>query len=155
MWWSTTCIRSPTWWNCPLQGQYSYMISLLIRRLTFVDTSSISWPRVLKRGTPKLSCHSPSHYRPHCKDMAQTSERSHHSTKRLSHWCTHSDSKHNSHQRIQNRCASNTKEEIKRFTSTPESSAQPSSQAQAWGPDRLDRLIARVEQMYTMLDSHL
>ena len=38
-----------------------------------------------------------------------------------------------------------TKEEIDRFTSTPESSAQPSSQAQARGPDHLDRLMARVE----------
>ena len=46
-------------------------------------------------------------------------------------------------------------EEIKRFTSTPESSTQPSSQAPAWGPDRLDHLIVRVEQMYTMLDSHV
>ena len=36
-------------------------------------------------------------------------------------------------------------EEIERFTSAPESSAQPSSQAQAQGPDRLDHLIARVE----------
>ena len=48
-----------------------------------------------------------------------------------------------------------TEEEIERFTSAPESSAQPSSQALAWGPDRLDRLIAKVEQMYTMLDSHV
>ena len=46
-------------------------------------------------------------------------------------------------------------EEIERFTSTLESSAQPSSQAQARGPNRLDRLITRVEQMYTMLDSHM
>ena len=43
-------------------------------------------------------------------------------------------------------------EEIDRFTSAPKSSTQPSSQAQAWGPDHLDRLIARVEKMYTMLD---
>ena len=48
-----------------------------------------------------------------------------------------------------------TEEEIERFTSTLESSAQPSSQAQARGPNRLDCLIARVEQMYTMLDSHM
>jgi len=47
------------------------------------------------------------------------------------------------------------KEEIDRFTLAPESSAQPSSQAQARGPDRLDRLIARVEQMYGMLESHV
>ena len=48
-----------------------------------------------------------------------------------------------------------TKEEIDRFTSTFEGSAQPSSQAQARGPDRLDRLIARVEQMYGMLESYV
>ena len=38
-----------------------------------------------------------------------------------------------------------TEEEIDRFTSALEGSAQPSSQAQARGLDRLDRLIARVE----------
>ena len=44
-------------------------------------------------------------------------------------------------------------EEIERFTSTLESSAQPSSQARARGPDRLDHLIARVDQMFGILDS--
>ena len=48
-----------------------------------------------------------------------------------------------------------TEEEIKRFTSTTKPSAQPSSSAPARGPDRLDRLLSRVEQMYTMLDSHM
>ena len=48
-----------------------------------------------------------------------------------------------------------TKDEIERFTTAPEPSTQPSSSAPAWGPDRLDRLLARVEQMYTMLDSHM
>ena len=48
-----------------------------------------------------------------------------------------------------------TEEEIERFTSAPESSAQPSSQAQARGPDRLDCLIDRVDQMFSMLDSHM
>ena len=48
-----------------------------------------------------------------------------------------------------------TEEEIDRFTSAPEIFAQPSSQAQAQGPDRHDRLIARVKHMYTMLDSHV
>ena len=48
-----------------------------------------------------------------------------------------------------------TNEEIERFTFAPESSAQPSSQAQARGPDRLDRLIAIVDQMFGMLDSHM
>ena len=38
-----------------------------------------------------------------------------------------------------------TEEEIDRFTSTPEGSAQPSSQAQARGPDHLDHLLARIE----------
>ena len=47
------------------------------------------------------------------------------------------------------------KEEIDRFTSAPESSAQPSSSAPARGPDRLDRLLDRADQMYTMLDSHV
>ena len=44
-------------------------------------------------------------------------------------------------------------EEIDKFTSTLEGSAQPSSQAHA--PDCLDHLIARVEQMYGMLESHM
>ena len=48
-----------------------------------------------------------------------------------------------------------TKEEIDKFTSAPEGFTQPSSQAQARGPDHLDRLIARVEQMYDMLESHI
>ena len=48
-----------------------------------------------------------------------------------------------------------TKEEIDRFTSAPESSAQPSSSALARGPNKLDRLLNRVDQMYTMLDSHV
>ena len=48
-----------------------------------------------------------------------------------------------------------TKDEIERFTIALESSTQPSPSAPARGPDRLDRLLARVEQMYTMLDSHM
>ena len=48
-----------------------------------------------------------------------------------------------------------TKEEIDRFTSAPKSSTQPSSSAPAWGPDKLDRLLDRVDQMYTMLDSYV
>ena len=46
-------------------------------------------------------------------------------------------------------------EEIDKFTSAPKGSAQPSSQAQARGPDCFDHLIARVEQMYGMLESHV
>ena len=46
-------------------------------------------------------------------------------------------------------------EEIDRFTSAPETSTQPSSLAPAWGLDKLDRLLARVDQMFTMLDSHV
>ena len=49
----------------------------------------------------------------------------------------------------------NTEEEIDRFTSAPEGFAQPSSQAQAWGPHLLGHLIARIEQMYGMLDSYV
>ena len=48
-----------------------------------------------------------------------------------------------------------TEEEIDRFTFATEPSAQPSSSAPARGPDRLDHLLDRVEQMYTMLDSHM
>ena len=48
-----------------------------------------------------------------------------------------------------------TEEEIDRFTFAPESSTQPSSSAPARGPDRLDCLLDRVDQMYTMLDSHV
>ena len=47
------------------------------------------------------------------------------------------------------------KEEIERFTTALESSTQPSSSAPARGHDRLDRLLARVEQMYTMIDSYM
>ena len=46
-------------------------------------------------------------------------------------------------------------EEIDKFTSATEPSAQLSSSAPARGPDRLNRLLDRVEQMYTMLDSHM
>ena len=38
-----------------------------------------------------------------------------------------------------------TMEEIKRFTSATKLSAQPSSSALARGPDKLDRLLNRVE----------
>ena len=52
-----------------------------------------------------------------------------------------------------------TEEEIKRFTTAPEPSdqpsAQPSSSVPAGGSDRLDRILARVYQLYTMLDSHV
>ena len=47
------------------------------------------------------------------------------------------------------------KEEIDRYTSATEPSTQPSSSAPARGPDKLDHLLDRVEQMYTMLDSHM
>ena len=48
-----------------------------------------------------------------------------------------------------------TEEKIDRFTFALESSAQPSSSAPARGPNRLNRLLDRVDQMYTMLDSHV
>ena len=48
-----------------------------------------------------------------------------------------------------------TKEETDRFTSAPETSAQPSSSAPTRGPDRLDRLLDRVDQMFTVLTSHV
>ena len=50
---------------------------------------------------------------------------------------------------------SDTEEEIDRFTSAPKTSAQPSSSAPTRGPKRLDHLLARIEQMYTMLDSYV
>ena len=50
---------------------------------------------------------------------------------------------------------SDTEEEIDRFTSAPKTSAQPSSLAPTRGPKRLNHLLARIEQMYTMLDSHV
>ena len=46
-------------------------------------------------------------------------------------------------------------EEIDRFTFTLETSAQPSSSAPARGPNRLDHLLDRVDQMFTMLTSHV
>ena len=48
-----------------------------------------------------------------------------------------------------------TEEEIDRFTSAPETLAQPSSSAPARGSDKLDRLLDRVDQMFTMLDTHV
>ena len=52
-----------------------------------------------------------------------------------------------------------TEEEIERFTTAPkpldQPSAQPSSFAPVRGSDRLDRILARVDQLYTMLDSHV
>ena len=48
-----------------------------------------------------------------------------------------------------------TEEEIDRFTLALKGSARPSSQAQEQGPNHLDRLLARVEQMYGMLESHM
>ena len=48
-----------------------------------------------------------------------------------------------------------TEEEIDRFTTAPKTSAQTSSLAPSRGPDRLDHLLARVDQMFTMLDSHM
>ena len=48
-----------------------------------------------------------------------------------------------------------TEEEIDRFTTALETLAQLSSSALARGLDKLDRLQARVDQMFTMLDSHV
>ena len=48
-----------------------------------------------------------------------------------------------------------TKEEIEHFTSVPEDTAEPSSQARARAPDRLDRLLRRVEELHGMLASHI
>ena len=48
-----------------------------------------------------------------------------------------------------------TEDEIDRFTTDPEPSSQPSSSTPAQGLNRLDHLLARVKQMYTMLDSYV
>ena len=48
-----------------------------------------------------------------------------------------------------------TEDKIDRFTFALETSAQPSSSAPTRGPDRLDRLFDRVDQLYTLLDSHV
>ena len=48
-----------------------------------------------------------------------------------------------------------TKEEIDGFISALETSTQPSFSALARGLDKLDRILARVDQLYTMLDSHM
>ena len=47
----------------------------------------------------------------------------------------------------------NTDEEIDHFTSVPEDTPQPSSQAQARALDRLDLLLRRVEESHLMLAS--
>ena len=57
--WSTTCIRSPTWQHCPCRGPFSYTTSTHVKRSTFVDTFSTSWPRASPEGTQGQSCHSP------------------------------------------------------------------------------------------------
>ena len=48
-----------------------------------------------------------------------------------------------------------TEEEIDRFTSVPKTLAQPSASAPTQEPDRLDHLLDRVHQLYTLLDSHV
>ena len=48
-----------------------------------------------------------------------------------------------------------TEEKIDRFTSALDTSTQPSSSALVRGSDRLDHLLARADQMFTMLDSHV
>ena len=52
-----------------------------------------------------------------------------------------------------------TEDEIDRFTTAPEpldqSLAQPSSSTPPKGPDRLDYLLAKIDQMSTVLDSHV
>ena len=45
--------------------------------------------------------------------------------------------------------------EIEHLTLVQEDTAQPSSLARTRAPDRLDRLIERVEEMHVMLASHI
>ena len=49
----------------------------------------------------------------------------------------------------------NTNEEIDRFTSIPEDTPSPSSQAKARAPNCLHFLLGRVEEMHAMLVSHI
>ena len=142
------------------------MISSHIRRLTYAVIYTTSWPRATPKGTQGQYCHSQVSLWVSYKDKVEDSKRSYHRSKRLSHWCSYNDPKQSPHHRIKNWHFSNPKrrcwgrrwghrEEIDRITSTPEGFAQPSYQAQAWGPDCLDCLIAKVEQMYGMLESHV
>ena len=50
---------------------------------------------------------------------------------------------------------SNTEDEIDRFTHVPGDTPQPSSQAQAKEPNRLDLILGRVEEMLAMLNAHI
>ena len=56
---------------------------------------------------------------------------------------------------VQQEEAEDTEEEIDRFTSAPEPSAQPSSSAPPPGLSKLDQLLAKMDQMSTVLDSHV
>ena len=108
----------------------------------------------------------PTNYGLNCEDKAQIPEWPHCCSEGLSHWCKHSHqnaahikgSKTSMHMIPQDRVADegeDMEEEIDRFTSATKPSAQPSSSTLARGPDRLDRLLDRIEQMYTMLDSYM
>ena len=55
----------------------------------------------------------------------------------------------------QDRVEDDTEEEIDRFTFALKTSVQPLSSTLARGTERLDRILARVDQLYTMLDSHM
>ncbi|XP_065624596.1 uncharacterized protein LOC112002809 isoform X2 [Quercus suber] len=48
-----------------------------------------------------------------------------------------------------------TEEEIDRFTSAPKAATQPSSSAPTQGLSKLDQLLAKMDQMSTVLNSHL
>ena len=57
--------------------------------------------------------------------------------------------------RVQQDEGEDTEEEIDRFTSVPEPSTQPSSSAPTQGLSKLDQLLAKMDQMSTVLDSHV
>ena len=48
-----------------------------------------------------------------------------------------------------------TEEEIDRFTYAPKALAQPSFSVPTQGLDKLDHLLARVDQLYTLPNSHV
>ena len=105
-------------------------------------------------------------YGPNCEDKAQTLEWSDSSLEGLpigAHIVTRSiahtkGSKTSVHTIPQDRVedeGGDTEKEINRFTSTPKTLAQPSSSALTRGLDRLNRLLDRVDQMFTVLTSHV
>ena len=160
MWWSTICIRSPTWRHCPLQGQSSCTISSLTR-IFHLLTKSIEkqnsrtimpFPSLIMGLIAKAKLKLPSSLTIVHRDYPIGT---HTVTRSTTHIKGSKTSVHTiPWDRVEEE-GGDTEEEIDRFTSALKTSAQPSSSAPTRGPDRLDRLLARVDQLYTLLDSHV